>query len=498
MLKASEEILRDPEMALTFEACSRSTLATAKVFFPDLFYREFSKNHEAAMEFLDDDSIQLGGIIAHREFGKSSLTQVAYEARNILFQLRNFIVTISCSATQAIMHSDNLRTELTTNDIIKKWFGDIKSETFRKDFWKTNTGITVLPRGQGQKVRGIIEQGNRPDLIILDDLEDDESVLNPDTRMKLKRWFFASVLGAVASAGREMDTGWKILFCGTILHEDSLLMNLFEDPAWSFLKLPLCSPTYVSNWPEFKTDEECKKLADTLGNQGLHDVFAREYLCEPVSAEHAIFKPEFFQYYEQGAEELKDSNIENVVIVDPAKTLKDRSDDTAIVGISVNMENHKIYVRDVVSGQLTPDEQYEEAIAMCSRIGAFTLGVEVTALNEFITQPLLNEIIRRKLPLNVVELTPRANKPERIGSLVPYYRMGFVYHLKECCTALEGQLVAFPRSAKDDIMDALAYIVQMLSIGDKFFQPIDDDESFTHHTFATVGTSETFERAMII
>ena len=37
--------------------------------------------------------------------------------------------------------------------------------------------------------------------------------------------------------------------------------------------------------------------------------------------------------------------------------------------------------------------------------------------------------------------------------------------------------MAFPRSRRVDIMDALAYVVQMLELGKRFFEPtMEDDE----------------------
>jgi hypothetical protein len=40
--------------------------------------------------------------------------------------------------------------------------------------------------------------------------------------------------------------------------------------------------------------------------------------------------------------------------------------------------------------------------------------------------------------------------------------------------ALESQLLMFPRSKLWDIMDALAYVIQMLEIGERYFMPEDD------------------------
>ena len=83
-------------------------------------------------------------------------------------------------------------------------------------------------------------------------------------------------------------------------------------------------------------------------------------------------------------------------------------------------------------------------------------------------------MIRQRRYYDIVELKARASKEERIAALVPFYRLGFIYHNKGVCGALEKQLLSFPRSKKDDIMDALAYVVEMLELGERYFIPSDE------------------------
>ena len=53
--------------------------------------------------------------------------------------------------------------------------------------------------------------------------------------------------------------------------------------------------------------------------------------------------------------------------------------------------------------------------------------------------------------------------------LAPYYRMGIIRHNVVCCAVLEQQLLAFPKSKNDDVMDALAYIIKMRELGERYF-----------------------------
>lgn len=457
---------------LLLSQCFLSTKVTAKIIFPDRFYLPFSSLHDTIFNILDDDSIQLALIIAPRGFGKTSTVNLAFPAKKILFQEKKFIVPISCTATQATMQGENLKRELMTNRFITGLFGPMKSDTFSKEMWVTSSGTAVMPRGAGQQVRGILYGDNRPDLIIVDDLEDAESVRSDEQRAKTKAWFFEDVLNSINRSRKD----WKIIVIGTLLHEDSLLANLLEDPGWYHAHLAICDDNFRSNWPDFMSDQDLAKLVDSYRRMGLLDSFYREYMGVPIAKESAKFKQEMFKSYEEtDADFVKErKGLENMVILDPAKTTKVISDDTSIVGIGIDVKTPRIYVRDIVKGNLHPEQQYTECFDMADRIGARVIGIEVTSLNEFITYPLRTEMIRQRRYYDIVELKARASKEERIQALVPFYRLGFVYHNKNVCAPLEAQLLSFPRSKKDDIMDALAYVVEMLELGERYFIPSEE------------------------
>ena len=463
-------IKNDPEVREILKRCYTSTKTAAKVLFPERFWLPFSELHDEIFKILDDDSIQKAVIAAPRGFGKTTIDTIAYPAKKIVFQEKKFIVPISCTATKAVMDGENLKRELMNNVTINKLFGPIKSDSFSKEQWVTQSGTMVMPRGAGQQVRGILYDRYRPDLIIADDLEDPEEVRNEELRAKLRDWWFSDVCNSIDRASGK----WKIIVLGTILHEDSLLVHLLDDPDWHSVSLSICDDDLKSNWPDFMNDEEVGKLHASHKRRGQLDLFYREYRNIPISTEDATFRQEYFKSYSETGEEFikVKKNLENMVIVDPAKTVKLHSAESAIVGVGVDLTSARLYIRDVVSRKMYPDELYDETFRMIAQLNAHVLGVEVTSLNEFIKQPILNEIIKRRVPIGEpIWLNARAKKEERIAQLVPYYRQGYVYHNETCCSGLETQLMSFPRSKLWDIMDALAYIIEVMELGNRYFEP---------------------------
>lgn len=112
----------------------------------------------------------------------------------------------------------------------------------------TKTDIKAEAIGSGKKVRGRRHRNWRPDLIVLDDIENDENVNTPEQRRKLKNWFDK----AVSKAG---DTYTDIMYIGTILHYDSLLNNVLQNPRYKTKKYRAGDASYGWSLLDFMQGE---------------------------------------------------------------------------------------------------------------------------------------------------------------------------------------------------------------------------------------------------
>lgn len=475
----------DLELRAVLAQCYLETDKFAKTIFPERFTRNFPLVTKPIFDAIDDNNIKQVLITAFRGFGKTSILNMAYPAKHILFRDKKFIVPISCTATQAVLHGENLKHKLMSSSRVRKFFGNVKTDIFAKDMWK-GLDTLVLPRGAGQQVRGFISEDYRPDLFIVDDLEDREGVKNPDRRKDLKEWFHSDVVNAVDRSSKD----WKIIVIGTILHEDALLSNLREDPDWYKIDLPLCTDTYATMHPDFMNNDAVKDLAESYARRGELHIFYMEYMNSVIPAD-APFQQCFFKYYEEDGTMTYDKDVDNVVIFDPAKTTNMSSDYSAIVGIGVNVLKHEhrlraysphqrapgIYIRDIVNERLHPDDAFEQVYQMCRRLGSRIVGVEITGLEEYIQYPIKNYFAKKDFMPEFIWLKSPGGtknfdgKERRIKGLVPFYRQGQVYHNKTACGPLESQLLAFPRSKKFDVMDATAYVIEMLDLGERYLGP---------------------------
>lgn len=475
------DISKDPEVLKILGACMGNTKYLAKTLFPGTFYSPFSILHNQIFDAIDSGHNKIA-IAAPRGLGKTSIAK-AVAKKCILFRLSNFIVYVMNSATVAAMQTENIKRDLLTNKMVRALFGSIKEsdfeyemdEQFSKEAWVAFGDIMVLPRGQGQQVRGLNWKDYRPKTFIFDDLENKDDIQNKDNRDKLKEWFFSDAMKSVDFYRKD----YLIVYIDTIKHEDSLLQELLESPDWYGVRLSICDENYKSFDPNYMSDDEIAAELAAHRRMGKLDLFYMERMNLPISTEDASFKEKYFRYHEE-SDILKVPGIENVVILDPAKTVKMQSADSAVVGIGIDTVNNKIYIRDVVSGKFYPDQIYKEAFDMVDRLNARILAVEVTGLEEFIKQPITNEASMRGCRAGLEWLVARGGsndekgKAKRIKALIPYYRQGFISHNKSCCGKLEQQLLSFPKSKLWDVMDAVAYVIEVMERGGRYFEGPDD------------------------
>ena len=486
----------DKELEIVLSQCAASTQMTASVFFPERFHIPFAEQVHGKIFKLIDGPSQKVAIAAPRGWGKTSIVALALMARWILFRHTGFIVYINKSHDAASLQTENLRRELVMNKEIKAFFGSFRhrnvenkefDEVFSKKAWVAFDTL-VWPRGAGQQVRGVLFKNDRPGLIVIDDLEDPDKITNDDIRKSWYEWLYADVIKAVPRIGPNAKN-WKIVYIDTLKHEDAVLQKLLDSPEWDSVRLEACDDDFNSTAPQFMSNEEVKKEWDQHVAAGQTDVFFRELRNLPISTKDSTFRTEYFHYYnlppdrhpKEGdlttfdVEVQQNNNIETVVILDPAKTVKIHSAESAIIGIGIDLVSAKLYIRDVISEKLYPDEIYDALFGMAQMLGAKVIGIEETSLNEFIKQPIKNEMFRRGSFFELIWLKTRGGmkKELRVKELVPYYRGGYIYHNASCVgiKKLEQQLLMFPRSALWDLMDAEAYVIEMLELGERYFSP---------------------------
>ena len=168
-------------------------------------------------------------VAAPRGHAKSTVMSLKNVLHAALYGYKKYILLISDTESQASGFLDAVKNELEYNEAILRDFGEQAGKTWKTSSILLKNGCRVDALGSGQKLRGRRHYERRPDLILCDDIENDEGVRTAEQRQKTADWFWK----AVCKSG---DRCTDLVFIGTILHHDSLLAGLLENPGFQSRK----------------------------------------------------------------------------------------------------------------------------------------------------------------------------------------------------------------------------------------------------------------------
>jgi predicted phage terminase large subunit-like protein len=425
-------------------------------------------------------------IAAPRGHAKSTAITHSYTLATVLFRESKFVMIVSDTEAQAINFLNDIKTELRENsDIIelfevKRFLKDAETECIVE--FADGHRFKIIAKGAEQKIRGTKWDNYRPDMIIIDDLENDELVMNPDRRQKLRNWFYGALVPSRSENGR-------IRYVGTILHMDSLLERLMpgdrdkftrrdelrtwsEKPNmfWKSVKYQAHNPDFSKIlWKEKFPEKVLKAIRQEFIDQGMPEGYSQEYLNYPLDTSRSYFrKSDFAAMTKTDLEDIKTKNrpVNYYVTADLAISQKERADFSVFCVGAVDSDNN-LYICDVIRDRFDSMELVNTILAIHRRYNPELIALEdekiTKAIGPFLTERMLSE----NLFPNIITVRPSADKQTRARSIQARMRIGSVKFNKEAdwYGVFEEELVRFPRDRHDDQVDAIAYMGLVL---DKF------------------------------
>lgn len=94
-------------------------------------------------------------------------------------------------------------------------------------------GCYIIGIGQGMQIRGKVKGASRPDLIVFDDIYSENNVQTEEGRLKVSKWF------SRATANTIDDLRGMMIFVGTIVHEDTILVQNKKSKNWKTIEIPV-------------------------------------------------------------------------------------------------------------------------------------------------------------------------------------------------------------------------------------------------------------------
>ena len=424
-------------------------------------------------------------IQAPRGSSKSTILSFLKIICSIFFKKKNFIILVQNTYAKAAASLENIKKEMRDNDRLRTTFRvtmrkDAEGDTIFRHPDGAETRVLCKGADQLGSIRGERFGAYRPDLILVDDIEDDEMVRNPERRIELEKQFNE----VLKYAGEHGTT--QIIVIGTILHDDSLLAKLLDSKQYGrFRKLFYRARMEkglvggamgrVSLWPEKWTVDELDEMEkdDPSG-------FAKEMQGDPSSGILEGIQRADFRYWDlDGSEAVLRNELGEVSARWPLKDCKaaisydlaweeKRENDFGVIFPAIMTPGADIlFDTYFVKRGIRPHEFEETAFAMNARLEMLTgkrvvNGFEKAKLEKVMKWWLGEAMRRRNKFLWLKDLQWDGDKIQRILTrLGNRYSQHVIYH-RRGMGDLENQLIRIRSVAHDDIADAAQGVVQLL------------------------------------
>lgn len=434
------------------------------VYFAHYIKYELADLHEEIIDIIQEEKNKLTCITAFRGSGKSTIITTASTLWSILgIHQKKFVLIICQTKAQAKMHMMSLRAELEENDLLKSDLGPFQEEIDQE--WSassvifSNTKARITIASLEQSVRGIRHRQTRPDLIILDDIEDSQSVKTLDSRDKTFNWFTSEIIPLG-------DLNTRIIIVGNIIHEDSMVVRLKnkiqkEEISGIYREYPLINDKGECLWlGKFPTPESLEEFKKTI----ISDIsWQREYLLKVVPDEYQVVRRDYIHYYDElPSNTRKYSCI--IVGVDPAVSEKDKADFSAIVsGLVVHNEDNgesALYILpNIVNERFQTPDLIECIKSVCKEnrklYSVVKVVVESNAFQESIVQFLHRDGFGECEGKKSSE-----DKRTRLASVSYQIKVGSILFPRVGAEKLLTQIVGFGAENHDDMVDAFTLCAQ--------------------------------------
>lgn len=319
----------------------------SKFFFPHIIIGKVPDFHLEwyHLYFSTKDEV----LAAPRGFAKSSIFGIIGLCHDIVYKTEKYILYTSKNHASTVKFLEPIKTEFKTNKLLRWVYGDLTPKNTRdedsgkdrEDIFDVNN-IRIEAVSFEKNPRGFRYGNCRPTKIILDDIEDDERVLNPDLRLKDENKLNRAIIPS-----KDIISG-KIKFIGTILHINSLLMKKIKE--WNGKIYKALDENNNSLWPERFSYALLMDEKKRIGSIA----FQQEYMNDPSDNDTSLIKRDWFKMClreDLSQEDLLSYEFDiKVMGVDFAFSDRITADKSAFVGLGIKDDYKYLILSDTKKG----------------------------------------------------------------------------------------------------------------------------------------------------
>lgn len=419
--------------------------------------------HRDLCKFVEQEKTMKKLLLLPRGHLKSTLITIGYSTQQIVKNPNVRILILNATWQVAVDFVTEIKRNLQQSPNLLRLYGDLtvgatEWSQDRITLARTDTNIkgpTVWGAGVGSNLTG-----THPDIIIMDDVvsRDNTQTIEQIEKVKLS---YRDALDLLEPGGQLIIIGTRWTyndFYSWIIEKQEQRKNFLMTVKRSYIGDLNTGQDFQALWPEKFTREE---LLERREEKGPYE-FSSQYQNDPVSEDDADFKQDWFQYYDP--EDYRGARMNSVMTIDPAISEKKSADYTAIgVYAADQFQNH--FIKDLYRGHWKVNQIIDSIFYVYELWHPQAIILETISYQKALAYMLNLEMQKRGVFLPIIEKAYHdRSKEERIRSLQPLYAAKKVYHNKALSLNryLEEELIQFPRSAKDDLIDTFAMALDYL------------------------------------
>lgn len=445
-----------------------ATVGASHMWFFHVYFASYVKYklapfHQKMFTITEDESVQLAVVMAFRGSAKSTIFSMSYPIWAVLGkQQRKNVLIVSQTQNQSRTLLASIRAEFEENSLLRADLGPFEEQ---EEEWGATS--LVLPKYKAritaasieQSIRGIRHRHNRPDLVIIDDIEDLDSVKTHEGRSKT----YERLTGEIFPVG---DINTRFIIVGNYLHEESALARIarsIEDKQREgvCMRVPVMDENDTIAWHgKYPTQKALDEHRALIGEHA----FQRELMLVSVGVLNEIVKPAWIATYTELPNEGFDNcHLFSATGIDLAISKESWADYTAMVSAHVYKIDNKIRIfilPNIINKKMDFPETEVAVMNMSPSLWPGVrsrLYIEEVSYQAAIIQSLKN----KSYP--VTGFKPQGqDKASRLILTTPLIQNATVRFPLKGAEALIRQLVGFGSEKHDDLADAFAILILLI------------------------------------
>ena len=401
-----------------------------------------------------------------RGFAKTTFMKI-YIVYCILFSRHTFILIV-CSVDA---NAENILKDvigILDSPQVRSVFGNWDTEKYNdrqdfKHFKFMGKDIILKAKGANTSLRGLNVGNRRPDIILMDDIQTEESAKSPVESESLKTWIMSTLLPTVSPEG-----GINLFIGNSYSYEGAILPLLVKSKEWLTLTLGCILSDGTSLWPELHPVEKLLAHYRRDVAMGVEAIWLAQYMnamdinranlidLARVGAMFAKRWPDC----SQDAQVCSDSAQAKYIIIDPS-TSKVNADDTA-VGLFYLLDGTPV-LRRIENGSYTPKQVIIKSLALALKETVpiiFVEGVAYQTTLLFWAKEYTEKLKLDKL-VEWIEIMPeRSSKNARILTMFEQCSNGEMFVHPDAWAPFKFEAINFDKlktNNRDNVLDVAHY-----------------------------------------